>query len=210
VAQRKLEVKKLEGKTNTDCLVKEQEKVHLGIKVGADITVTGVPGQEGAEGNVAERYRGDSNMAASGVAGVINEDAHESLTFRDTVACEAISKWMAVMIEDMDTRPSMCMLSNGFRRSSDDSNIYYWNYAQGMFIYLFLYIGYTGFTCESKAEIWVTKGLLDEAKEIILGMEIFRTQSGNTLRVSRFRFSNGMSVRILLGGHSTLSLEDGL
>ena len=79
-----------------------------------------------------------------------------------------------------------------------------------MFIYLFLYIDYTGFTCESKAEIWVTKGLLDEAKEIILGMEIFRTQSGNTLRVSRFRFSNGMSVRILLGGHSTLSLEDGL
>lgn len=141
---------------------------------------------------------------------MINEDAHESLTFRDTVACEVISKWMAVMKEDTDTRPSMCMLSNGFRRSSDDSNIYYWNYAQGMFIYLFLYIDYTGFTCESKAKIWITKGLLDEAKEIILGMEIFRTQSGNTLRVSRFRFSNRMSVRILLGGHSTLSLEDGL
>ena len=48
VAQRKLKVKQLEEKTNTDCLVKEQEKVHLGIKVGADITVTGVPGQEGA------------------------------------------------------------------------------------------------------------------------------------------------------------------
>ncbi|GJR27869.1 hypothetical protein Tco_1104101 [Tanacetum coccineum] len=30
-----------------------QEKVHLGIKVGADITVTEVPGQEGIEGNVA-------------------------------------------------------------------------------------------------------------------------------------------------------------
>ncbi|GJW54018.1 hypothetical protein Tco_0098103 [Tanacetum coccineum] len=67
-----------------------------------------------------------------------------------------------------------------------------------------------GFTCESKDEIWVTKGLLDEAKEIILGMEIFRTQSGNTLRVSRFRFSNGMSVQILLGRHSTMSLEGGL
>ncbi|GKB56039.1 hypothetical protein Tco_0912225 [Tanacetum coccineum] len=44
-------------KTNTDCLVKEQEKVHLGIKVGANITVTGVPGQEGAEGNVAEKKK---------------------------------------------------------------------------------------------------------------------------------------------------------
>ncbi|GJS23420.1 hypothetical protein Tco_0452052 [Tanacetum coccineum] len=67
-----------------------------------------------------------------------------------------------------------------------------------------------GFTCESKAEIWVTKGLLNEAKEIILSMEIFRTRSGNTLRVLRFRFSNGMSVQILLGRHSMLSLEGGL
>ncbi|GJV77975.1 retrotransposon protein, putative, ty1-copia subclass [Tanacetum coccineum] len=50
VAQRRLEDKQPEEKTNTDCLVKEQEKVHLGIKVGANITVTGVPGQEGAEG----------------------------------------------------------------------------------------------------------------------------------------------------------------
>ena len=57
VAQRKLEDKQLEEKTNTGCLVKEQEKVHLVIKVGADITVTGVPGQEGAEGNVAEKKK---------------------------------------------------------------------------------------------------------------------------------------------------------
>ncbi|GJS02819.1 hypothetical protein Tco_0319327 [Tanacetum coccineum] len=162
------------------------------------------------EGNAAERYRGDNNMAALGVATVIEENAHESLTFRDAVACEVISKWISVMKEDMDTRSSMCMLSNGFRQSSDDSNIYYWKYAPGMFIYLFLYIDYMGFTCESKTEIWVTKGLLDETKKIILGMEIFRTHSGNTLRVSRFRFSNGMSVQIWLGRHSTLSLEGGL
>ncbi|GJV74546.1 RNA-directed DNA polymerase, eukaryota [Tanacetum coccineum] len=50
VAQRWLEDKQPEEKTNTDCLVKEREKVHLGIKVGANITVTRVPGQEGAEG----------------------------------------------------------------------------------------------------------------------------------------------------------------
>ncbi|GKC58311.1 hypothetical protein Tco_1085909 [Tanacetum coccineum] len=40
VAQRWLKDKQLEEKTNTDCLV----------KVGANIMVTGVPGQEGAEG----------------------------------------------------------------------------------------------------------------------------------------------------------------
>ncbi|GJS38455.1 hypothetical protein Tco_0563498 [Tanacetum coccineum] len=54
MAQRRLEDKQLKEKTNTDCLVKEQEKVHLGIKVGANITVTGVLGQGGAEGNVDE------------------------------------------------------------------------------------------------------------------------------------------------------------
>ncbi|PWA53468.1 bifunctional TENA-E protein { [Artemisia annua] len=106
-------------------------------------------------------------MAALEVAEVIEEYTHESLTFRDAVACEVISKWMVVMKEDMDTRSSMCMLSNRFRRSSDDSSVYYWKYAPD----------YMGFTYESKAEIWVTKDLLDEAKENILGMEIFRTQS---------------------------------
>ncbi|GJS80763.1 hypothetical protein Tco_0730644 [Tanacetum coccineum] len=55
LAYRRLEDKQPEDKTNTDCLVKEREKVHLGIKVGANITVTGVPGQEGAEGMVKAR-----------------------------------------------------------------------------------------------------------------------------------------------------------
>ncbi|GKC54614.1 zinc finger, CCHC-type containing protein [Tanacetum coccineum] len=57
VAQRRLEDKQLEEKTITDCSVKEQEKVHLGIKVGANIMVTGVPGQEGVEGNVVEKKK---------------------------------------------------------------------------------------------------------------------------------------------------------
>ncbi|GKG01083.1 hypothetical protein Tco_0305788, partial [Tanacetum coccineum] len=53
VAQIWLEDKQPKEKINTDCLVKEREKVHLDIKVGANITVIGVPGQEGSEGNVA-------------------------------------------------------------------------------------------------------------------------------------------------------------
>ncbi|GKB39492.1 hypothetical protein Tco_0884434 [Tanacetum coccineum] len=48
VAQRQLEDKQLKEKTNTDCLVKEQENVHFDKKVGANIMVTGVLGQEGA------------------------------------------------------------------------------------------------------------------------------------------------------------------
>nr|GFB35073.1 hypothetical protein [Tanacetum cinerariifolium] len=46
------------------------------------------------------------------------------------------------------------------------------------------------FFCGCKAEIWATKGLLDKAKENVLGMEIIRDQSDNTLRVSQSRFYN--------------------
>nr|GEW18832.1 hypothetical protein [Tanacetum cinerariifolium] len=54
VAQRQLKEKQLEEKTNTDCSVNKNEKVHLGIKEGANIMVTGVPGQEGAEDNIVK------------------------------------------------------------------------------------------------------------------------------------------------------------
>ncbi|GJV11023.1 hypothetical protein Tco_1352564 [Tanacetum coccineum] len=43
----------------------EQEKVHLDIKMGANITVSGVPGQEGAEGNVAEKKKVKESMKAN-------------------------------------------------------------------------------------------------------------------------------------------------
>ncbi|GJR54456.1 hypothetical protein Tco_1404977 [Tanacetum coccineum] len=61
-----------------------------------------------------------------------------------------------------------------------------------------------------QAEIWATKGLLDKAKGNVLGMEIVRDQSGNTLRVSQSRFYNGKLVQTLLEGHSILSLEGSL
>ncbi|GJY02077.1 hypothetical protein Tco_0360229 [Tanacetum coccineum] len=48
------------------------------------------------------------------------------------------------------------------------------------------------------------------AKGNVLGMEIVRDQSGNTLRVSQSRFYNGKLVQTLLEGHSILSLEGSL
>ncbi|GKE50912.1 hypothetical protein Tco_1486068, partial [Tanacetum coccineum] len=48
------------------------------------------------------------------------------------------------------------------------------------------------------------------AKGNVLGMEIVRDQSDNTLRVSQFRFYNGKLVQTLLEGHSILSLEGSL
>ncbi|GKB28345.1 hypothetical protein Tco_0867746 [Tanacetum coccineum] len=65
VAQSWLEDKQLEEKTNTDCLVKEQEKVYLGIEVGENIMVTRVPGQEDAEGNVTEKKKVKESMKAN-------------------------------------------------------------------------------------------------------------------------------------------------
>nr|GEV53555.1 zinc finger, CCHC-type [Tanacetum cinerariifolium] len=65
VAQRRLEDKQLEEKTKTDCLVVKQETIHLGIKVGTNITVTGVPGQEGAEGNVTKKKKVNESMKAN-------------------------------------------------------------------------------------------------------------------------------------------------
>nr|GEZ84057.1 zinc finger, CCHC-type [Tanacetum cinerariifolium] len=62
--------------------------------------------------------------------------------------------------------------------------------------------------CE--AAIWATKGLLDKAKGNVLGMEIVRDQSGNSLRVSQSRFYNEKLVQTLLEGHSILSLEGSL
>ncbi|GJS04551.1 hypothetical protein Tco_0321059 [Tanacetum coccineum] len=48
------------------------------------------------------------------------------------------------------------------------------------------------------------------AKGNILGLEIIRDQSSNTLRVSRSRIHNERLVQTFLKGHSTLSLKDSL
>ncbi|GKB78338.1 hypothetical protein Tco_0945233 [Tanacetum coccineum] len=155
-------------------------------------------------------YREDSNGAAFVVAAVEKIYAHASLTFNNTVACEIISKWKARLKDDMDALSDVYVLSNGYRKCSDDNDGYYWEYTPGMFIHLFLYIDDMVFSCGCKAEIWATKGLLDKAKGNVLGMKIIRDHSGNTLRVSKFRFYNGKLVQTLLEGHTILSLEGSL
>ncbi|GKB15700.1 zinc finger, CCHC-type containing protein [Tanacetum coccineum] len=103
--------------------------------------------------------------------------AHKSLTFNNTVACEVISKWKAGLKDNMDARSNVYVLSNGCRKCSNDSDVYYWEYTSVMFIHLFLYIDDIVFSYGCKAEIWPTKGLLDKAKGNVLGMEIMMDQS---------------------------------
>ncbi|GJR85813.1 retrotransposon protein, putative, ty1-copia subclass [Tanacetum coccineum] len=118
------------------------------------------------------------------------------------------------------------MMSNGFKRSSYDSCVYYRSYAPGEYIYLLLYVDDMLIACKSKAEIESTKSLLKkefDMKELgeankILGMEFVRDRSRKILRVSQsgyvskilnnFRIDNGKSVKMPLGGHFKLSLKD--
>ncbi|PWA77071.1 basic-leucine zipper domain-containing protein [Artemisia annua] len=115
-----------------------------------------------------DRYREDSIEVAFVVAVVEKIYIHESLTFNDTVACEVISKWKTGLKKDMDTRSDVYVLSNGCRKSSDDSDDYCCEHTPGKFIHLFLYIDGMVFSCGCKAEISVTKGLLVKEKEIYL------------------------------------------
>nr|GEV68833.1 zinc finger, CCHC-type [Tanacetum cinerariifolium] len=137
------------------------------------------------------KHRKDINETAFAVAAVEKIYARKSLTFNDAVYCEVISKSKAGLKEDMDARSNVCVLSNGCKESKDDINNYYWEYTPGTFIHLFLYIDVMVFSCGCRVEIWVTNGLLDEANGNILGMEIFRIQSRNTLRVSQSTVYNG-------------------
>lgn len=70
----------------------------------------------------------------------------------------------------MDARLNVYVLRNDCRKRNDDRNDCDWEYIPFMFIHLSLYIDALVFSCGCKAEIWVTKGLLDEAKIHILGM----------------------------------------
>nr|GEV52163.1 zinc finger, CCHC-type [Tanacetum cinerariifolium] len=128
-------------------------------------------------------YREDSNEAAFVVDAVKKIYAHESLTFNNTVSCEVISKWKAGLKDDMDARSDVYVLSNGYRKCSNDSDGYYWG---------------------------INQGLLAKAKGNILSMEIVRDHSGNTLRVSQSRFYNEKLVQTLLEGHSILLLKGSL
>nr|GEY25081.1 zinc finger, CCHC-type [Tanacetum cinerariifolium] len=87
-----------------------------------------------------------------------------STTFNDAVYCEVISKSKAGLTKDMDAQSNVYVLSNGLQRKHRR--------------YQRLLLG-------------VYTRLLDEANGSILGIEIFRIQSRNTLGVSQSTVYNG-------------------
>ncbi|GJW96223.1 hypothetical protein Tco_0178031 [Tanacetum coccineum] len=79
------------------------------------------------------KYREDSNEAAFAVAVVEKIYSHEALTFNDTVACEVISNWKARLKDDMDTRSDVYVLSNGYKKCSDNNDGCYWESTPGLY-----------------------------------------------------------------------------
>nr|GEY69126.1 hypothetical protein [Tanacetum cinerariifolium] len=180
VAQRRLEDKKPEEKTNTDCLRSTQQCMKS--RVAKHLGVAEIHQHNGLvdETNMTLFAKVRCFLIQTGLSKILGQRiqpvaavekiyAHESLTFNNIVACEVISKWRAGLKDDMDARSDIC-----------------------------------------KVEIWVTKGLLVKAKGNVFGLEIIRDQSGNTLRVLQSRIHNEKLVQTLLKGDSTLSLEDSL
>ncbi|GJX75300.1 retrovirus-related pol polyprotein from transposon TNT 1-94 [Tanacetum coccineum] len=91
------------------------------------------------------------------------------------------------------------MLSNGFKRSSYDSCVYYTSYALGEYIYLLLYVDAMLIASKSKAEIGSTKSLLKK--------EFDMKELGEAKKILVWRsIDHGKSVQMSLGGHFKLSL----
>nr|GEX98075.1 zinc finger, CCHC-type [Tanacetum cinerariifolium] len=81
------------------------------------------------KGIIKLRFFRVQKEAAFAVADVEKVYTHESLTFNYTVSCEVISKWKARLKEDMNVQSDVYVLSNGYKKSSDDNHDYFWEYA---------------------------------------------------------------------------------
>ncbi|GJX45869.1 hypothetical protein Tco_0262545 [Tanacetum coccineum] len=148
VAQRWLEDKQPEEKTNTDCLVKEQEKEYQtgwkiktgnvldscnqrnkGLNESGEFKKTFIGSSVGTGSMQVlhgfEFKRRTINGGSFAVAAVEKIYAHESLTFNNTLTCEVISKWKAGLKDDMDARSDVYVLSNGCKKCSDNGDGYY-------------------------------------------------------------------------------------
>nr|GEZ32380.1 zinc finger, CCHC-type [Tanacetum cinerariifolium] len=192
VAQRRLEDKQHKKKTNTDCFVKEQEKEYqTGWKIKT----------------VAQRR--------------LEDKQHKEKTNTDCFVKEQEKEYQTGwkiktgnILDSCNQRcAQQCMKSGvakhlgiaGIQQQNglvDETNMTLFAKEQeGIFC-----LGYK--IRENKflgVQVHERQG-----KGNVLGLEIIRDQSGNTLRVSQSRIHNEKLVQTLLKGHSTLSLEDSL
>ncbi|GKA97052.1 zinc finger, CCHC-type containing protein [Tanacetum coccineum] len=247
VAQRWLEDKQPEEKTNTDCLVKEQEKEYQTgwkIKTGnvldscnqrstQQCMKSGVTKHLGVAGIQQQNRFEDTTKSTY----LVNKSPSSSIEFKKPIDMLGFFGWLASIKQGMLEPVKVKCIFLGYYKSivrnklwREDSNKAAFTVAAVEKIYAHESLTFNNtVACEviskwkaglkddmdvrsdvCKAEIWATKGLLDKAKGNILGLEIIRDQSGNTLRVSQSRIHNEKLVLTLLKGQSTLSLKDSL
>nr|GEX16566.1 zinc finger, CCHC-type [Tanacetum cinerariifolium] len=215
-----LEDKQPEEKTNTDCLLKEQEKEYqTGWKimtgnvldscneksiqqcmksgVAKHLVVAGIQHQNGLvdETNVT--------LFANGIIFEVEprENIDQGAGLQEVQTQDLINYQLA-----RDRKQHLASELFGYR---EDSNEAAFAVATMEKIYAYESLTFNN-TVACEAKIWATKGLLDKTKENVIGMKIVKDQSGYTLRVSQSRFYNGKLVQTLLEGHSILSLEGSL
>ncbi|GKB63432.1 hypothetical protein Tco_0919618 [Tanacetum coccineum] len=88
------------------------------------------------------------------------------------VACEVISKCNTGLKDDMDARSDVYVLSNGCKKCSDDSDVYYWEYTPGMFMHLFLYIDDMVFLADARLRSRLPRVCWIKQREMYLGHSI--------------------------------------
>ncbi|GJU76138.1 hypothetical protein Tco_1273208 [Tanacetum coccineum] len=110
---------------------REYKKTFIGSSIGTGSmqVLQGVEFEMELHKDLTFEVKPHGNVDHVDVAAIDKIYAHESLTFNDIVACEVISKWKAGLKEDMDVRLDVYVLSNGYRKNSNNSHNYYWEYA---------------------------------------------------------------------------------
>ncbi|GJW90406.1 hypothetical protein Tco_0167959 [Tanacetum coccineum] len=194
VAQRQLKDKQPEEKTNMDCLTKEQEKEY---QTGWMIKM----------GNVLDSCNQRSTY-------LVSRSPSSAIGFKKPIDMLGV---FGSLLLACDRKQHLACELFGYREDSNEAGFAVVAVEK---IYAHESLTFNNTVASMVAEKAVTtsmaitrsihqatKGLLDKAKVNVLGMEIIRDQSGNTMRVSQSRFYNKKLVQTLLEGHSILSLE---
>ncbi|GJS16175.1 hypothetical protein Tco_0410647 [Tanacetum coccineum] len=246
--ERRLKDKQPEEKTNTDCLVKEQEKEYqTGWKIKTGVVWIQQQNRLVDETNVTFFDKVHCFLIQSGQSNIlwaedttrstylVNRSPSLAIRFKKPIDMLEFFGWLASIKHGM-FEPVVFYKNMGFNESGEykktfigfgvardrdqhlacelfgyreESNEATFTVVAVEKIYSHESLTFNN-TVACEAEICAIKVLLDKAKRNVLGMEIVRDQSGNTLRMSYSRFYNKKMVQTLLEGHFILSLEGSL
>ncbi|GJW72297.1 zinc finger, CCHC-type containing protein [Tanacetum coccineum] len=187
VAQRRLKDKQPEEKTNTDYLRSTQQYMKSGV--AKHLGAAGLQQQNGLSGLSKDLWAEDTTMSTY----LVNRSPSSRLDFKTPGA--ALSEELFSYREDSNGAAFAVAAKAVLKDDMDDRSD--------------VYVLSNGCRkCSDDNDVYYWE--YTPAKGNVLGMEIVRDQSGNTLRVSQSRFYNGKLVQTLLEGHSILSLEGSL